>query len=106
MNRHLLTGALAALALAPAVATAPAAAAVPPPASSPLHLPPPTGTFAVGARADWVADPTRTDPETGRPRTLPIRVWYPARPRGGEARAPYFSPAVQAWAEDRLGTPG
>ena len=107
MNRHLLTAAVAALALAPAVATAPAAAATPAPPASPLRLPGPDRPVRRRRPLRLGRRPRAPRPrDRPVPATLPIRVWYPARPRGDEVPAPYFSPAVQAWAEARLGLPG
>jgi PKD repeat protein len=70
-----------------------------------LSLPAPTGPFPVGARSTFVTDRARIDPATHRPRTLPIRVWYPARrgPRGKPAA--YVSPAIASVVERSLGLP-
>ena len=93
----LLTGAAAAGATTPAV---PAAAT-----DVQLSLPAPTGRNAVGVRSAFVADPSRTDPATGGPRTLPVRIWYPtSHPQAGTP-ARYLSPAVQAVIEGALGAP-
>jgi hypothetical protein len=71
-----------------------------------LSLPKPTGPYPVGVRADSVSDPSRIDETTGRPRRLPIHVWYPARQHSHAPSAPYLSPLVRAWAEDKLGLSG
>src|SRR3954453_24085779 len=65
-----------------------------PDAAGPLTLPAPTGPWSIGVRSGFVADPTRIDPATGKPRTLPIRVWYPARRAAARRPAPNFSAAV------------
>jgi hypothetical protein len=70
-----------------------------------LTLPPPTGRLPVGVDSRFLADPSRTDPATGRPRTLPVRVWYPARDPDRGAEAHYLSPAVQPAIEQALGAP-
>jgi alpha-beta hydrolase superfamily lysophospholipase len=48
-------------------------------------------------RFDYVLDETRIDPQTGQARSLPVRVWYPAR-RGRQRSpsAPYLAAPVQA----------
>jgi pimeloyl-ACP methyl ester carboxylesterase len=69
-----------------------------------LSLPRPTGRDAVGVRAGFLLDRARPDPETGRPRAIPIRVWYPAKRHHGPA-APYFAPAVQEAVEADLTAP-
>src|SRR3954470_10387242 len=71
----------------------------------PLALPPPTGPLPIGVRSGFVADPSRIDPATAKPRTLPFRVWYPARHAGAGPAAPYFSAAVEPVAEQYLGVP-
>src|SRR4051794_13333744 len=55
-----------------------------------LALPPPTGPLPIGVRAGFVADPSRVDAATGKPRTVPLRVWYPARHAATGRPAPYF----------------
>ncbi|WUJ70263.1 hypothetical protein OG809_34850 [Kribbella soli] len=67
-----------------------------------LSLPSPTGPYAVGVHATSVSDPSRIDEQTGRPRRLPIRVWYPARGHPTGPSAPYVSPGVQAALEAGL----
>jgi alpha-beta hydrolase superfamily lysophospholipase len=70
-----------------------------------LSLPRPTGPLAVGVHDTFISDPARIDPATGRPRTLPVRVWYPSwRPHRGHP-APYTPPAVEAIVEQALGLP-
>jgi dienelactone hydrolase len=69
-----------------------------------LALPGPSGPFAIGVRSQFVSDPTRVDPTTGKPRALPVRVWYPARHVSGPA-ARYLSPAVQQVGEQVVGVP-
>jgi hypothetical protein len=85
---------------------APSARAAPSVVSSDavLSLPRPTGRYAVGVRSAFVLDPARTEPATGGPRALPVRVWYPAKRRGGPL-APYASAPVQAAIEGFLGAP-
>jgi PKD repeat protein len=70
-----------------------------------LTLPAPTGPFPVGVRSAFVTDGARIDPATHRARTLPIRVWYPARTGPPAAPASYLSPAIEQVAERRLGLP-
>jgi dienelactone hydrolase len=67
-----------------------------------LRLPEPTGHYRVGVRTDSVSDPARIDAQTGRPRRLPLRVWYPARP-GRHSPAPYLSPLLQQAVEESVG---
>ncbi|MCL4561787.1 MAG: family membership [Chloroflexi bacterium] len=69
-----------------------------------LHLPVPTGPYAVGRMEyDWV-DQSRMDPLAGQPNTpreLAVWVWYPAE-AGGATYAPYMPPAwAQARAKDQ-----
>ena len=82
--------------------TAPAPSAIN--AEPTLALPAPTGPFPVGVRPQFASDATRIDPTTGKPRALPVRVWYPARHVSGVA-ARYLSPAVQQVAEQVVGVP-
>jgi dienelactone hydrolase len=70
-----------------------------------LALPPPTGPLPIGVRSGFVADPSRIDPATGKPRTLLFRVWYPARHAATGRPAPYFSAAVEPVVEQYLGVP-
>ena len=70
-----------------------------------LTLPPPTGPYPVGIRSSFLADPSRIDSTTGKPRTLPIRVWYPAREAEGGPHARYLSPPVQQVVEQAVGVP-
>ncbi|RZT17457.1 hypothetical protein EV649_4999 [Kribbella sp. VKM Ac-2569] len=70
-----------------------------------LTLPLPTGPYPVGVRTASVSDPTRIDDQTGRPRRLPIRVWYPAIQHGAVPPAPYVSAAVQPALEQVFGLP-
>ena len=69
-----------------------------------LSIPRPTGPHPVGVRSAFVHDPTRTDPATGKPRALPVRVWYPAERRHGPS-APYTSAPIQSAIEQFLGVP-
>jgi hypothetical protein len=100
----LAAGADAALATA-AAGSAPVPALGAPVVAGPLSLPAPTGPWPVGVRSGFLADPTRIDPATGRPRTLPIRVWYPARRATARRPAPYFSAAVQRVVEPAFNLP-
>jgi len=59
-----------------------------------LSIPRPTGPHPVGVRSTFLHDPARTEPTTGGPRAIPVRVWYPAEEQHGPP-APYFSAAVQ-----------
>lgn len=70
-----------------------------------LALPAPTGRWPVGVRSDFVADASRIDAATGGPRTLPVRVWYPARTTRPGPPAPYLSPAIQQAVEQVAGVP-
>jgi pimeloyl-ACP methyl ester carboxylesterase len=70
-----------------------------------LSLPAPTGPFPVGVGSTFVTDRSRIDPATHQPRTLPIRVWYPARKRPPAGPASYLSPAIARVAESALGLP-
>jgi hypothetical protein len=69
-----------------------------------LSLPQPTGRYPVGVRSAFVLDPARTEPATGSPRAVPVRVWYPAKRSRGPV-APYTSAPVQAAIEGFLGAP-
>src|SRR5829696_130035 len=55
-----------------------------------LSIPRPTGRHPVGVRSTFVYDAARTEPTTGTPRAIPVRVWYPAKDRHGPL-ALYFS---------------
>jgi hypothetical protein len=70
-----------------------------------LSLPEPRGHYPVGVRSASVSDPSRIDPATGRPRRLPVSVWYPARGHADGPKAPYLSPLVQGLLEQFLGVP-
>jgi hypothetical protein len=48
-----------------------------------LKLPRPTGSHHVGMRPTFLVDPARTDPTTGAPRAIPVRVWDPAKDDDG-----------------------
>src|SRR3954463_14343293 len=100
----LAAGAGAALAT-PAAGSASAPELRAPVAAARLTLPAPTGPWPVGVRSGFVADPTRIDPATGKPRTLPIRVWYHARHAAAGPPAPYFSAAVQRVVEPAFNLP-
>jgi pimeloyl-ACP methyl ester carboxylesterase len=69
-----------------------------------LSISRPTGRDAVGVHSTFVHDPARTEPTTGGPRAIPVRVWYPAKRRRGSS-APYFSAPVQAAIERGIQTP-
>lgn len=69
-----------------------------------LSIPRPTGRDPVGVRSAFLHDPARTEPTTGGPRAIPVRVWYPARRRQGSS-APYFSAPVQSAIEQGIGAP-
>ena len=69
-----------------------------------LSIPRPTGDHSVGVRSTFVIDPARTEPKTGGPRAIPVRVWYPAEHRHGRT-APYLSAAVQPVIEQGIGAP-
>ncbi|WP_030812080.1 alpha/beta hydrolase family protein [Streptomyces sp. NRRL S-337] len=71
---------------APAAAPAPAAAAT-------LHLPRPTGPYAVGRDTLHLTDKQRRDPwvPSAGARELMSSVYYPARPGTGHHRAAYLS---------------
>jgi len=92
-------GATPAASLVSGTPLAPAAAA------AQLSLPAPTGPRPIGVRSGFLADASRIDPATGKPRTLPIRVWYPARHAAAGRPAPYFSAPVQRAVEQELGVP-
>jgi hypothetical protein len=60
-------------------------------------LPQPTGPHPVGVRFENVIDESRSDAQTGQPRSVPVRVWYPASPGGQPSpSAPYLAASVQA----------
>jgi pimeloyl-ACP methyl ester carboxylesterase len=70
-----------------------------------LQLPPPSGPHRVGEHSRFLIDRTRIQPETGRPRAIPIRIWYPAA-KTKRGRAPrYMSPLVQPLWEQVLQLP-
>jgi len=58
----------------------------------------PTGPFAVGRIELALTDPARTDPflSTGKPRELPVWIWYPTAKGNTAATAPYLP---KAWAD-------
>ncbi|EST18523.1 hypothetical protein M878_45215 [Streptomyces roseochromogenus subsp. oscitans DS 12.976] len=63
-----------------------------------ITLPAPTGSYPVGRTAyDWV-DHSRTDPlaPDGRPRELPVWIWYPAASTGTSRPADYLPPPWRA----------
>jgi dienelactone hydrolase len=70
-----------------------------------LTLPAPTGRWPIGVRSGFLEDASRIDAATGKPRALPIRVWYPARRAAVGRPARYFSAAVQPAAEQAGGVP-
>jgi hypothetical protein len=100
----LAAGAGAALAT-PAAGSASAPELRAPVAAARLALPAPTGPWPIGVRSGFLADPTRIDPATGKPRTLPIRVWYPARRATARRPAQYFSAAVERAVEGAFNLP-
>ena len=69
-----------------------------------LSLPAPTGPFPIGVRSAFVTDAARTDRATARPRTIPLRIWYPAA-RPGATRARYLPPATGRVLERQAGLP-
>jgi hypothetical protein len=69
-----------------------------------LSIPRPTGRYPVGVHSTFVLDSSRTEPTTGGPRAIPVRVWYPAKHRHGSS-ALYFSAPVQAAIEQGIGAP-
>jgi len=87
------------------IPSAAVAAGGPPTSQVRLALPAPTGDLPVGVRSTYLADPSRIDATTGRPRALPIRVWYPARTRSTGPAAPYLSSRVRPVIEQALGVP-
>ncbi|MDQ1294836.1 MAG: hypothetical protein QG608_2721 [Actinomycetota bacterium] len=68
-----------------------------------LRLPRPSGPYPVGESTFELTDRKRTDPlaPDGRPRALPVQVWYPADPHG-EPNARYAPAATLALAEKHL----
>jgi pimeloyl-ACP methyl ester carboxylesterase len=70
-----------------------------------LALPAPTGPHAVGVQDTFLEDPTRTESSTGGPRTLPIRIWYPACKAAASPPARYTSEVLQPVIEGALGLP-
>jgi len=75
-------------------------------ATSALRIPSPTGIFGVGVRSAFLADPARTEPRTGRARTLPLTIWYPTEKRARPGRsAPYLSGTVEPVVEKLLELP-
>jgi predicted dienelactone hydrolase len=58
-----------------------------------LDVPAPTGPFDVGTRSIALTDRARREPEApGKPRSLVIQLWYPAKTGGRSAS--YAAPAV------------
>ena len=58
-----------------------------------LDVPAPTGAFDVGTRSIALTDRARREPEApGKPRSLVIQLWYPAK--AGGRSASYAAPAV------------
>ena len=70
----------------------------------PLSIPPPTGRHPVGVRTTFVLDSARTEPSTGGPRALPVRIWYPAK-HGRGPSVSYLSAAIQPVIEQAFGLP-
>src|SRR3954454_17333121 len=100
----LAAGAGAALAT-PAAGSASAPELRAPVAAARLALPAPTGRWPIGVRWAVVAEPTRIDPATGEPGTLPARFCHPARYAASGRSAPYFSAAVQRVVEGAFNLP-
>jgi dienelactone hydrolase len=75
-------------------------------AASRTTLPAGTGRDGVGVRSLFLYDHTRRNPQTHKPRALPVRVWYPSR-RGARGRDVRYMPVAveRAW-EQALGIPG
>jgi dienelactone hydrolase len=69
-----------------------------------LSISRPTGRQPVGVHSTFVLDPAQTEPATGGPRAIPVRVWYPAKDRHGSS-APYFPAPVQSAIEQGIGAP-
>lgn len=67
-----------------------------------VSLPSPTGPLAIGRRTIVIADSARTEtngPFAGGPRTLRVRLWYPAALSDGP-RIPYMdAPTAATWVE-------
>jgi dienelactone hydrolase len=67
-----------------------------------VALPAPTGPHAIGTRIDVVVDSTRSErfgPDSGGPRVLRIRYWYPASRAEGDP-VPYMDrPTAVTWVE-------
>ncbi|MFF8290914.1 alpha/beta hydrolase family protein [Streptomyces sp. NPDC016309] len=73
------------------------------PSSVRLHLPAPTGPYAVGRDTLHLVDTGRPDPwvpEAG-PRELMVTMYYPARPGGGRTAKYMTEREAQAFLEDR-----
>jgi hypothetical protein len=77
----------------------------PPPGAARLSLPAPTGPYPVGVRNAFVAVRGVMDPATHRTRTLPVRVWYPARRAAAGRRARYLTRTVRRAVERGAGLP-
>ncbi|BDM72677.1 lipase [Streptomyces nigrescens] len=78
---------------APHAAQAAPAVAPAPPAATTLHLPRPTGPYAIGRDTLHLTDPQRRDPwvPSAGARELMASLYYPARPGTGHHRAPYMN---------------
>jgi dienelactone hydrolase len=67
-----------------------------------VALPAPTGPYAIGTRVEVVVDSTRSErfgPDSGSPRVLRIRYWYPASEAQGDP-VPYMDgPTAATWVE-------
>jgi dienelactone hydrolase len=67
-----------------------------------VSLPDPTGPHAIGTRIEVVVDSTRSQefgPDSGGPRVLRIRYWYPASETRGDP-VPYMDgPTAATWVE-------
>jgi dienelactone hydrolase len=67
-----------------------------------VALPAPTGPYAIGTQVEVVVDSTRSErfgPDSGGPRVLRIRYWYPASEAAGDP-VPYMDgPTAATWVE-------
>ncbi|HUF90106.1 MAG TPA: hypothetical protein VMR66_09010, partial [Gemmatimonadota bacterium] len=72
-----------------------------------VSLPSPTGPHAIGTRVEVVVDPTRIErlgPDSGGPRVLRVRYWYPASSAEGDP-IPYMDRSTAATWVERHGFP-
>jgi len=67
-----------------------------------VSLPAPTGPYSIGTRIEVVVDSTRIErlgPDSGGPRVLRVRYWYPASAAEGDP-VPYMDgPTAATWVE-------